>query len=75
MGKSKQEVPQGSVPGTVFFLLSVNYLPSTVNDVSKLTLFADYTNIIITNSNLTDLKNEINIVFGKINNWFQTSHH
>jgi len=50
-----------------------NDLPGVINDISTPTIFADDTNIIFTHSNLTDFKNEINIVIEKISKWFQAN--
>ena len=50
-----------------------NDLPGVINDISTPTIFADDTNIIFTHSNLTDFKDEINIVIEKISKWFQAS--
>ena len=44
-----------------------------INDISTPTIFADDTSIIFTHSNLTDFKDEINIVIEKISKWFQAS--
>ena len=71
MGKVKQGSPQGSILGPLFFLLYINDLPGIINDISKTTIFAADTNIIITHSNLTDFKEEINIVVEEISSWFQ----
>jgi len=71
--KVKQGVPHGSILGPLFFLLYINDLPGIINDISKPTVFADDTNIIFTCSNLTDFKDEINIIIEKITTWFQTS--
>jgi len=73
--KVKQGVPQGSVLGPLFFLLYINYLPGIINDmhITKPTIFADDTNIIITHPKISAFKEEINIVIEKTSNWFQTN--
>ena len=52
------------------FLLYINDLPKTVSNISKPVLFADDTSIIVTNHSPTDFTNDINKVFGNINDWF-----
>jgi hypothetical protein len=69
--KNKTRSLTGLNSWTIFFY--INSLPGIINDISKPTIFADDTNIIFTHSNLTDFKDEINIVIEKISKWFQAS--
>jgi hypothetical protein len=69
--KNKLEVRQGSILDQLHFLLYINDLPGSINNLSKPALFVSYTNIIFTHPNLTVLKEGINIVFEKIIKWFQ----
>jgi hypothetical protein len=73
MGKSETESPKGLNSWTIIFLLYINDLPGIINDISKPTIFANDTNLIITHSNFTYFKEQINIVVEKISNWFQNN--
>jgi hypothetical protein len=55
----------------LLFLLYINDLPDLINSLSEPTLFADDTNIIFMHPDLTEFKEEINIVFEKLIKWFQ----
>jgi hypothetical protein len=67
--KAKNGVPQGSILGPLFFLFYVNDLPGIITDISRLVLFAD--NISIPSPSLAEFINDINKVFGNINDWFK----
>jgi len=65
--KLNRGVPQGSILGSLFFLLYSNDLPYIINNISKLTLFTDDTNIIFSNSNSIDHATEFIVTFDKMN--------
>jgi hypothetical protein len=66
-GKIKHGVPQGSTFCPLFFLLYINDLPNIKAAPSKRILFADHTNIIITNPTPSKYKEDINNIIDIIN--------
>jgi len=62
-GYLKHGVSQGSILGTLLFLLCINDLSKTINGKSKPILFAGDTSFIFINSNLQYFKNDIQSEF------------
>jgi len=69
----KSGVPQGSILGSLLFLLDINYLPKTATKDTNNILLVDNTCIIVTNSNDKHLKIVMNEIFMDTNKWFKTN--
>ena len=63
-------VPQGSILGPVLFLLYINDLPLNITG-SKIMLFADDTNILVSGENINILQCKIIKVMNELQTWFK----
>jgi hypothetical protein len=73
LGIVKHGVPQGSIPGSLTFLLYITELPPTINFQSKPILFADDTSIIIYHPDNDYFQNSTNDVFASLKRWFKAN--
>jgi len=67
----KNGVPQGSILGSLFFLLYINDLPKIITINNSMVLFADDTSLLITGFNKLDFN--INQSLHSIISWFNSN--
>ena len=65
-------VPQGSVPGPLLFLVYINYICNSCNQM-KFYLFADDTNLLYADKNLKSLESTINDELCKLYDWLKAN--
>lgn len=65
-------VPQGSILGPLFFLLSINDVKNASN-LLNLILFADDTNVFMSYKDLNYLSDTLNLKMDKLSIWFKVN--
>jgi hypothetical protein len=73
MGIIKHGVPQGSILGTLLYLISINHLPPTTNTLSEPILFTDDPSVIISSKNFDDFSTVSNTVLSHMSKWFTSN--
>jgi hypothetical protein len=69
LGIYSQVVPQGSILGPILSLLYINDLPLNIMG-TKIVLFADDTNILVSDVNINNLQDKLNNVMTELQTWF-----
>jgi hypothetical protein len=72
-GKITHGVSQGSILGSLLFLLYINDLPHSINKNNKIVLFTDDTSLIISNPDLINFRDDVNKILQHIHEWFNAN--
>ena len=64
-------VPQGSILGTLLFILYINDLPNIIDDSCIVVLYADDTALFYASNDPADLQTVLNSQLCKVNEWLQ----
>ena len=67
--ETEHGVPQGSILGPVLFSLYINDLSLNIME-SKIVLFADDTNILVSDENINNLQYKLQNVMTELQTWF-----
>lgn len=65
-------VPQGSILGPLLFLIYVNDISNT-SPLLQFIMFADDTNVFMSNNSLTELVDKLNAELEKVDKWFKAN--
>jgi hypothetical protein len=67
LGKCKARNPTGVFLGPLHFTVSINDLPESIKNISEVRLFADDTNVLITDRDYNFFKQKINFALSCVN--------
>jgi hypothetical protein len=69
-GTIKHGIPQGSILGSLLFIIYINDHSPTINTLTEPIIFADDTNVIISSKHFDDFCAKPNIVLSHMSKWF-----